>query len=428
MYQRANSILSASSFEHSLVSHCTPRLRRDRRRRLSRERTAHHLNASTSSYHEVLVADGAGSAIRSCRPATTCVARRSRTECDLIRALDVAAPQGSKTHGRHHQSPPRPQGQGAGRQGGARRPRTARVRARRAETEATPKAQRRACAERRIGQRRDEDGEATGRAIVKRSVAIAGHRTSVSLEQPFWDELQAIATAARRVGPGAGRRDRRRARAARTSPRRIRVFVLGRGEGSAAAELAWRTFRGRRRADVERRRQRRHRAGRTRASEGAPCASSCWRIRAWLALGLLPRTRGWRSASSLLAEARLAARPPRARACADAIRLLLLADSRLPFGLLALAALAAPPRPRPAPRGCAPARAASSAASRSRSRVCVHAAPAVEAGALVRLDLERLDALELALEHDRGEPVDQRPDVDFAQPARPSARARTSAT
>jgi predicted DNA-binding ribbon-helix-helix protein len=29
--------------------------------------------------------------------------------------------------------------------------------------------------------------------IVKRSVAIAGHRTSVSLEQPFWDELQAIA-------------------------------------------------------------------------------------------------------------------------------------------------------------------------------------------------------------------------------------------
>ena len=29
--------------------------------------------------------------------------------------------------------------------------------------------------------------------IVKRSVAVAGHRTSVSLEAPFWDELQAIA-------------------------------------------------------------------------------------------------------------------------------------------------------------------------------------------------------------------------------------------
>lgn len=30
--------------------------------------------------------------------------------------------------------------------------------------------------------------------IVKRSVAIAGHRTSVSLEEPFWDELKRIAS------------------------------------------------------------------------------------------------------------------------------------------------------------------------------------------------------------------------------------------
>lgn len=29
--------------------------------------------------------------------------------------------------------------------------------------------------------------------IVKRSVAIAGHRTSVSLEEPFWDELKRMA-------------------------------------------------------------------------------------------------------------------------------------------------------------------------------------------------------------------------------------------
>ena len=36
-------------------------------------------------------------------------------------------------------------------------------------------------------------GPAAGRAIRKRSVAIAGHRTSVSLEQAFWDELRAIA-------------------------------------------------------------------------------------------------------------------------------------------------------------------------------------------------------------------------------------------
>jgi predicted DNA-binding ribbon-helix-helix protein len=33
----------------------------------------------------------------------------------------------------------------------------------------------------------------TGGKIVKRSVAIAGHRTSVSLEEAFWRELQAIA-------------------------------------------------------------------------------------------------------------------------------------------------------------------------------------------------------------------------------------------
>ena len=32
-----------------------------------------------------------------------------------------------------------------------------------------------------------------GTGIVKRSVAIAGHRTSISLEEAFWAELQAIA-------------------------------------------------------------------------------------------------------------------------------------------------------------------------------------------------------------------------------------------
>jgi predicted DNA-binding ribbon-helix-helix protein len=33
--------------------------------------------------------------------------------------------------------------------------------------------------------------------IVKRSVVVAGHRTSVSLEGPFWDELKRIAEAKR---------------------------------------------------------------------------------------------------------------------------------------------------------------------------------------------------------------------------------------
>ncbi|WP_262268200.1 MULTISPECIES: ribbon-helix-helix domain-containing protein [Microvirga] len=32
-----------------------------------------------------------------------------------------------------------------------------------------------------------------GFRIVKRSVSIAGHRTSISLEQPFWEGLREIA-------------------------------------------------------------------------------------------------------------------------------------------------------------------------------------------------------------------------------------------
>jgi predicted DNA-binding ribbon-helix-helix protein len=34
-----------------------------------------------------------------------------------------------------------------------------------------------------------------GSAIVKRSIAVAGHRTSVSLEAPFWEALREIAAA-----------------------------------------------------------------------------------------------------------------------------------------------------------------------------------------------------------------------------------------
>jgi len=32
-------------------------------------------------------------------------------------------------------------------------------------------------------------------AVKKRSVVVAGHKTSVSLEQPFWDELARLAEA-----------------------------------------------------------------------------------------------------------------------------------------------------------------------------------------------------------------------------------------
>jgi predicted DNA-binding ribbon-helix-helix protein len=62
-------------------------------------------------------------------------------------------------------------------------------------------------------------------AIVKRSVSIAGHRTSISLEEPFWDALRAIATE-RGVSFQAlvGEIDSRRAGQNLSSA--IRVFVL----------------------------------------------------------------------------------------------------------------------------------------------------------------------------------------------------------
>jgi predicted DNA-binding ribbon-helix-helix protein len=72
----------------------------------------------------------------------------------------------------------------------------------------------------------------TGAKIVKRSVAIAGHRTSVSLEQPFWDELQAIAkergvSAQTLIGEiDAGR-------AGQNLSSAIRVFVLAAAKGRA---------------------------------------------------------------------------------------------------------------------------------------------------------------------------------------------------
>lgn len=71
--------------------------------------------------------------------------------------------------------------------------------------------------------------------VVKRSVMIAGHRTSVSLEAPFWDALRDIATArglslAAVIGEvDAGRNGQNLSSA-------IRVFVLATvREGRSAA-------------------------------------------------------------------------------------------------------------------------------------------------------------------------------------------------
>lgn len=61
--------------------------------------------------------------------------------------------------------------------------------------------------------------------VVKRSVAIAGHRTSVSLETPFWDALKDIAAArGASVQALVGEIDAGRGGANLSSA--IRVFVL----------------------------------------------------------------------------------------------------------------------------------------------------------------------------------------------------------
>jgi predicted DNA-binding ribbon-helix-helix protein len=61
--------------------------------------------------------------------------------------------------------------------------------------------------------------------VVKRSIAIAGHRTSVSLEAPFWDALRTIANARNRsVQSLVGEIDAARGRQNLSSA--IRVFVL----------------------------------------------------------------------------------------------------------------------------------------------------------------------------------------------------------
>jgi predicted DNA-binding ribbon-helix-helix protein len=61
--------------------------------------------------------------------------------------------------------------------------------------------------------------------IAKRSVMIAGHRTSVSLEAPFWDALREIAeTRQKSVQALIGEIDAERAEQNLSSA--IRVFVL----------------------------------------------------------------------------------------------------------------------------------------------------------------------------------------------------------
>lgn len=64
-----------------------------------------------------------------------------------------------------------------------------------------------------------------GFGIVKRSVSIAGHRTSISLEEPFWELLREIAeTEKLSIQALIGRIDAERGEQNLSSA--IRVFVL----------------------------------------------------------------------------------------------------------------------------------------------------------------------------------------------------------
>jgi predicted DNA-binding ribbon-helix-helix protein len=62
-------------------------------------------------------------------------------------------------------------------------------------------------------------------AVTKRSVVIGGHKTSVSLEEPFWTEVRAIAAGEQITVSSLLRRiDRERSNANLSSA--IRVYVL----------------------------------------------------------------------------------------------------------------------------------------------------------------------------------------------------------
>ncbi len=69
--------------------------------------------------------------------------------------------------------------------------------------------------------------------VVKRSVVIAGHPTSVSLEAPFWDALKELAAARGRSVPALIAAIEE-ARAAQNLSSAVRVFVL---ERARAGEL-----------------------------------------------------------------------------------------------------------------------------------------------------------------------------------------------
>jgi predicted DNA-binding ribbon-helix-helix protein len=72
-----------------------------------------------------------------------------------------------------------------------------------------------------------------GAGIVKRSVSIAGHRTSISLEEPFWEGLREIAARdALSVQALIGRIDAERGEQNLSSAIRVFVFMRLRAVGA----------------------------------------------------------------------------------------------------------------------------------------------------------------------------------------------------
>ena len=79
-----------------------------------------------------------------------------------------------------------------------------------------------------------------GAGIVKRSVSIAGHRTSISLEEPFWQILREIAEREKlSIQALIGRIDAERGEQNLSSA--IRVFVLNDLRGRLASDADQRT-------------------------------------------------------------------------------------------------------------------------------------------------------------------------------------------
>ena len=72
-----------------------------------------------------------------------------------------------------------------------------------------------------------------GEGVVKRSVSIAGHRTSISLEEPFWEGLREIAAReSLSVQALIGRIDAERGEQNLSSAIRVFVFTKSRAVGA----------------------------------------------------------------------------------------------------------------------------------------------------------------------------------------------------